>query len=118
MKKLFLIFIPILLFVIGCTSHKNTVIPDLYSVNVSDVYTMSVDTFSILEIDSMINCDNLPKYDMWTKTYLKDGSTGKSYEYSTLYDPSQEIVYTIKKMLYNTDYIYIVMKRLVSDIPN
>ena len=117
MKKLLLI-IPILLMICNissCNTSKSITEDYTYSINVSNVSTLSIDTFTITQIDSMVNVDKLPDYNKWVTTYLKDGSTNVAYQYSTLYDPETGIIYTIKQLRDGTQK-YIVMKRLtISD---
>lgn len=113
MKKLLLI-IPIILMmlIVSCSTTKH-VSEEIYGVNVSNVLTLSTDTFTIIQLDSMTVTDKLPNYEKWVKTYLKDGSTNIAYQYSTLYDPETGIVYTVKFLRDGSDRC-IVMKRLTT----
>lgn len=106
MRKLLFVIFTFLIITISCTTQKQPV--NTFGVNVTSVYTMSTDTFTIVQIDSMSHQDNIPLYEKWVKSYFKDGSTGVVYEYATLYDPESEVLYTVKKL---NEKSYIVMKR-------
>lgn len=111
MRNILFVLLTFLILSISCTTQKQTV--DTYGVNVTSVHTISTDTFSITQMDSMSNHDNIPVYSKWVKTYLKDGSTGVAYEYGTLYDPETGILYTVKK--FRNPEFYVVMKRQTSE---
>ena len=57
---------------------------------------MKNDTLDILQLDSLTKADKLPEYNKWLKTPIKDGDDNNLYEYSTLYDKTTGIIYTIK----------------------
>lgn len=94
---------------VACGSSKSVVNPDAFGVTVDSVVTMSLDTLTVSQMDSMIVADELPVYSDWAKTYLKDGSNNKGYEWATLYDPTTGIVYTVKNI---GNEQYVVMKRI------
>lgn len=94
---------------VACGSYKNVVNPDTFGVTVDSVVTMSLDTLNIAQMDSMCVADELPAYANWTKTYLKDGSINKGFEWATLYDPTTGIVYTVKNIGNDK---FVVMKRI------
>jgi hypothetical protein len=71
--------------------------------------TDGLDTLTVVQFDSLITADNLPAYKKWIKTYLKDAETNESIEYSTLYDKTTDIIYTIKYLTTNKKYV--VLKR-------
>lgn len=110
MKTLFYSILTSLMLAVtfACNTTKDMIADD-YTVNVVNVHNMSTDTFSVMQRDSMIQADRLPKYNKWAKTYMQDGSTNKAYEYATLYDPETGIVYTVKRL--KDENLYIVMKR-------
>lgn len=70
----------------------------IYSVSVKSVRTMKNDTLDILQLDSLTKADKLPSYQKWVKTPIKDGDDNTAYEYSTLYDKTTGIIYTIKQL--------------------
>lgn len=57
---------------------------------------MKNDTLDILQLDSLTKADKLPEYNKWIKTPIEDGDDSNVYEYSTLYDKTTGIIYTIK----------------------
>ena len=57
---------------------------------------MKKDTLDILQWDALTKADKLPEYNKWIKTPIKDSDDNNLYEYSTLYDKTTSIIYTIK----------------------
>ena len=80
----------------------------IYSVSIKSVKTMKNDTLDILQLDSLTKADKLPEYNKWIKTPIKDGDDNNLYEYSTLYDKTTGIIYTIKQIKHNQ---YVVQKK-------
>ena len=70
--------------------------------------TMKNDTLDILQLDSLTKADKLPEYNKWIKTPIKDGDDNNVYEYSTLYDKTTGIIYTVKQIKHNQ---YVVQKK-------
>lgn len=70
---------------------------------------MKNDTLSIIQLDSLIKADNLPQYNKWVKTSIKDGDNNKSYEYGTLFDKNSGIIYTVKSLRDKS--VYVVQKK-------
>lgn len=70
----------------------------IYSVSIKSVRTMENDTLNILQLDSLVKVDKLPAYEKWVKTAIKDADDNNIYEYSTLYDKTTGIIYTIKQI--------------------
>lgn len=79
-----------------------------YSVSIKSVKTMKNDTLDILQLDSLTKADKLPEYNKWIKTPIEDGDDSNVYEYSTLYDKTTGIIYTIKQIKHNQ---YVVQKK-------
>lgn len=110
MKKWFhLVYILLIMIILYSCKPTQNVSENLYSVSISDIQMMGIDTLNNIQMDSMINVDKLPKYSKWQKVYLQDFETGLRYEYSTLYDKTTYIIYSVKYL--KNDKLYIVKKR-------
>ena len=88
-----------------CYSCKKQNEPATYGVNIKTVKNISYDTLSVIQLDSVIKADTLPNFRDWSKTYIKDGESNITYEYSLLYDINTGIVYTIKTLRTNKQYV-------------
>lgn len=112
MKRIYIFFIVLAAaLMISCKSSENVAVFGGGNINVSSVKKMSVDTFTIIQVDSMIRVDKLPQLKKWNSSKLTDQETGRPYIYSTLLDNSSNIIYTVKTL--GTNEIYVVMKRRI-----
>lgn len=110
MKKLLYILLCLVLVCSCDLTKKNAKQNDnVYGVSVSSIYKMSIDTFTVVQVDSMTKADKLPNKSKWETTYLKDGETNVAYEYKTLYDKNTGIIYTLKYL--KNQKLYVVKKR-------
>lgn len=110
MKKLLYLFVTLVL-VCSCDQTKKTINDNTYGVSVENVKSMGIDTLTAVQVDSMTKHDKLPNKSKWVKTYLKDEETKTGYEYTTLYDRTSNIVYTIKYL--KNENVYVVKKRKI-----
>jgi hypothetical protein len=111
MKKLLYLFVTLVL-VCSCDPTKKVANDNTYGVSVENVKSIGIDTFTVVQVDSMVKHDKLPNKSKWPKTYLKDEETKKAYEYTTLYDRTSNIVYTIKYL--KDENVYVVKKRKIA----
>lgn len=112
MKKLLYLFV-CLTMVCSCNpTKKNVNDNNVYSVSVENVKSMGIDTLTSIQVDSMTKHDKLPNKSKWVKTYLKDEESKTGYEYTTLYDRTSNIVYTVKFL--KDKNVYVVKKRKIS----
>lgn len=113
MKKLTYLFLCMIILGSCNLTKKNTNTNDnVYGVSVQTMQQLSIDTFSIYQVDSMVKVDKLPNKNKWETTYLKDGETNIAYEYKTLYDKSSKTIYTLKYL--KDKKLYVVKKRSIS----
>ena len=112
MKKIYLYLITsIVLLLAGCKTAQQPTIFGGGNVNVSTAKSMGPDTLTVIQIDSMVVADKLPAINKWNASRMKDHETGIQYIYSTLYDPTSKIIYTVKVLSDNE--LYVVMKRQI-----
>ena len=112
MKKLLYLFVTLIL-VCSCDPTKKTINNDnVYGVSVENIKSMGIDTLTGVQVDSMTKHDKLPNKSKWVKTYLKDEESKTGYEYTTLYDRTSNIVYTIKYL--KDKNVYVVKKRRIT----
>lgn len=112
MKKLLYLFVSLIL-VCSCNPTKKVTDNDgVYSVAVQNIKSMGIDTLTDIQVDSMTKHDKLPNKSKWVKTYLKDEESKIGYEYTTLYDRTSNIVYTVKFL--KDKNVYVVKKRKIS----
>ena len=97
-----------------CYSCKKQNETATYGVNIKTVKNMSFDTLSVMQLDAVIKADSLPKFNKWSKTYIKDGDSNITYEYSLLYDMNTGVVYTIKALKTNKQYV--MQKRMTTSV--
>lgn len=110
MKRIYSFFIVFMAVVlIGCKTTESVSTFGSGNVNVTSVKKLSIDTLTVIQVDSMINVDKLPVLKKWKSSKMTDYETGKPYVYSTLYDTTSNIIYTVKTLGNNE--IYVVMKR-------
>lgn len=112
MKKYTILLINMFIFccvLFSCGPTKSLQQDNTYGVSIKNIKTLSLDTLTVVQFDSLITADKLPAYKKWVKTYLKDAETNESIEYSTLYDKTTDIIYTIKYL--KTNKKYVVLKR-------
>lgn len=111
MRKLLYLFVSLIL-ICSCDPTKQATNNDTYGVSVENIKSMGIDTLTAIQVDSMTKHDKLPNKSKWSKTYLKDEETNTGYEYTTLYDRTSNIVYTIKFL--RTENVYVVKKRKIA----
>lgn len=111
MKKLLYLFVTLILVCSCDPTKKNVTDNNAYGVFVENVKSMGIDTLTAIQVDSMTKHDKLPNKSKWVKTYLKDEETKTGYEYTTLYDRTSNIVYTIKYL--KAKNVYVVKKRKI-----
>lgn len=96
---------------LSCSScgSSNKVTEPTYSASITSVRNLGVDTLTVIQLDSLTKADKLPVYAKWNKSYMKDGDNNKSYEYTTIFDKTTGIIYTVKYL--RDDKVYVVQKR-------
>lgn len=109
MKKV-LFMLTFLLILMSCGTAYRVEVSD-FGVGVTSAYTYENDTLDVNGIDSMLVVDKLPKVEKWASLGMKDAETSVGYKYSTLYDRTSGIVYTIKQI---GNEKYVVSKRILN----
>lgn len=104
----------ITVFTLSCTScgSKKTLTEPTYTVSITSVKNLGIDTLTVIQLDSLTKADNLPSYSKWNKSYMRDGETNKAYEYATIYDKTTGLIYTVKYLQDKS--CYVVQKRKTS----
>ena len=108
--KYFLVTL-ITVFTLSCTScgSKKTVTEPAYTVSITSVQNLGIDTLTVIQLDSLTKADSLPSYSKWNKSYMRDGETNKAYEYATIFDKTTGLIYTVKYLQDKSRYV--VQKR-------
>lgn len=109
MKKLLLAALMMVSIFVGVSCSPKVTEP-VYGASITSVRNLRIDTFSVIQIDSMVKADKLPKFSKWPSSYFKDGETGQAYQYTTLYDDAAGMIYTVKQLPGTSKYVVQIRK--------